>query len=125
MQLSVRLVGKNAKLMRGKTEIGGIKLDHYWQIAEVTITATATPEEDEKIIRLAASHAAQFVVDRRIDHASGHRQETIQPYPGSTPERSRRLLDFGMIAPHHTKLSLRYLELALRRIGVKIERHER
>lgn len=113
MRLSVKLVGKNAKLMRDRTEIGGIKLDHHWQLAEVTIASAATPEEGEQIIRLASSHAAQFLVDRGEDY---------RPISGSTPERSRRLLDFGITAPQHTKLSVGHLESALKRLGVKVKR---
>ena len=125
MRLSVNVEGDYVSLMRGGIEIGSFRLDSLHQIAEVVIYAAAKSEEEELIVRLAASHVAQFVLDRTVDFGVLFRQRRLSALPGCTPERSLELLDFDAIAPEHAHLSMAELEGVMVRVGVKIERRGR
>ena len=121
MSLSVSLDGATANLMRGNVLVGVLKLDSDLQIAEVAIESAASREEAERIIRLAASHVAQFVVARSIVH-SGVLIQRLPRLPGCTPSRSRELLDFDAIAPEHAGLSVDDLASVMEQVGVRILR---
>jgi hypothetical protein len=121
MSLSVTIEGDRAKLMRGNAQIGELVLDGYAQVDEVIIAPAATPTEAELIIRLAASHVAQYVVERFIVHA-GVLREKIPPLTRYDLERSHELLSFAAIAPEQAPLSAEQLVSVMNQVGIGVRR---
>lgn len=121
MKLSVDIQGSAAKLMRGGVQIGLITRDNQHQIKEVAIFPAASQDEDELIIRLAASHVAQFIAKRSLSHAMVLR-EKLATTNDLRPEQSDALLDFDAIAPQHAGLTQQELESVMARVGVVIRR---
>ncbi len=118
---------RGAKLMRGTTQIGEFDLDEKFQLQAVTISAAANSAEREMIIRLAASHVAQYCVTGRSYHktlAGGILRATsatqIPPIPGLTRRDSRRLLDFNNLPQQHARLSVQDLTHVLSTVGVRV-----
>lgn len=118
---------RGAKLMRGTTQIGAFTFDAEFQLQGVTIGRAATEAEPEQIVRLAASHVAQYCVTGRSYHATmaggllRATQRTMIPgLPGMTRGRSRELLDFDNLPAQHARMSAAQLQEVLTQVGVRI-----
>lgn len=122
MHLTVQTEAGRATLLRAETKLGELALDELWQVGGIVIDPAATPEEDELIIRLAASHVAQFVAAPRTYVLYGVVKGTYPPLPGCTPERSRELLDFERIASEHGSIPTDALESMMGQLGIAIDR---
>ncbi len=121
MGLFVRIQDNRVDLMKGDSLIGVITLDRLAQVERVTIEPTTSPQDADLIVRLAASHVAQYVVERSIWDC-GVLRERISPLSGCEPERSHELLSFNAIAPEHADLSVEELVSVMSRVGVRVVR---
>jgi hypothetical protein len=118
---------RGARLMRGTAQIGSFELDEHFQLQAITIGSSAAPTEREQIIRLAASHVAQYCVTGRSFHQTmaggllrATRRTMIPGLPGMTRERSRELLDFDNLPAQHARMSAAQLQEVLTQVGVRI-----
>ena len=119
---------RGAKLMRGTTQIGAFTFDAEFQLQGVTIGRAATEAEPEQIVRLAASHVAQYCVTGRSYHATmaggllrATQRTMIPALPGMTRAHSRRLLDFNNLPREHAGMSVGQLREVLSQVGVRID----
>jgi len=124
MKLSVELDGQTAKLMRGKVQIGTFELDDDLELRKITISSAANRDEEEKVIRLAASHVTQYRIKPRRARASGATMvEDIQPaIPNLRRNDSVRLLDFTQTLKQHAGMHVSQLEALLRGSNVPVKR---
>jgi|GEM_PF-6375167 len=124
MTLSIRIDGRTAKIMRGPNQVGALELGEELQVQEVKISRTASPADTEQIIRLASSHVAQYMPAPRTARTGTatvlKSTQKFSSLPGSTPEKSRELLDFSRIPQQHARLSVEELRAVLRSVGVRI-----
>ena len=126
MRLSVTVDGHEAKIMRGPVQVGTIHLDGHMQLTEVTVLGTATSSELEMIVRLAASHVAQYNVTGRTRVTSVAavlvERTRYEPLSSVNKATSLSLLDFDAIPPQHASLSVAQLMEVMRSVGVSIKR---
>lgn len=126
MSLVVRIRDKEAWALRGQVHVGTFYLDDHLQLQRVVVLRAATPGETEQILRLAASHVAQFNVTGRTLTTSVatvlQSTRRLPPIPGLRGEDSIRLLNFNALPPQHAGISVSQLVEVMRSVGVVVVR---
>lgn len=109
-------------VLRGRTPVGRLNLDHLGQTREVVIKADPTAEEAEEVLRLAGAQVACYVVESRVGHVGGLLQERMTGEVSLS--RSRTLLDFRAIPAASRVMPLPEIEQALVMLGVTVVRED-
>lgn len=119
MTFTLQLEGQLWTLLLEQKPVAEIHLDHWDQVDEIVLYADSADDVQLSVLRLAASHAQQFVKNRRAP-AMGALMVAEYRNNSLTAFDSRRLMDFGLIPEEIQKLDRQTIVKELRPIQVDV-----
>ncbi len=120
MELAVVIGDRSADVLRGNEKIATMKLDSLAQLDGVILFPRATPEERERILRLAGTHAAEYVKHHGRSALGG---PLVVAYGNRTLSivDSHRLLSFDApVAAHVAGMSVKSLMDSLQDLSIPV-----
>ncbi|MDB5265130.1 MAG: hypothetical protein JWN64_701 [Parcubacteria group bacterium] len=119
MSFKLQLNGQVWIVSKGKKPVAEIHLDYLDQVDEIVLYADSSDNTQLSVLRLAASHAQQFVKNRRTPAMGGLMVAEYRNH-NLTASDSRRLMDFGLIPDEIQKLDRETIVKHLRPIRVDV-----
>jgi hypothetical protein len=119
MTLKLKRTGRVWIVSNGTTPVAEIYLDYLDQLDEIVLYADSSEEIQLQVLRLAASHAQQFVKNRMVPAMGGLMVAEYRNH-NLTATDSHRLMDFGLIPEHIQLLDRETIVKELRPLRVDV-----
>lgn len=119
MTLKLKINGRVWIIYKGKTPVAEIHLDYSEQVDEIVLYADSSDDIQLQVLRLAASHAQQFVKNRRVPAMGGLMVAEYHENRLTTSD-SYRLMDFGLIPEKIQQLDRETIVRELRHLQVDV-----